>query len=444
MIATTAQLAGNPRLILSIPDGNILHSANHTGPLQLQPNDNAAGGESWDAVVNTGAGLYAQVEDAGNNYVVITYWTLFGFNRTTAARHLGGDHLGDITGVVVVYDRTTDSLVRASFGMHGDVLESFDLAFPANTAETQLVGERMDGHLESVPAKIIRIPDSRKYQDGNPVMYSPAIPADLYFVKDPRTGKFEHLAIFHEWGSHEPWPNSHGSYKLAPKHDGEGISFVPKRVRFLGSIANPESTNAPFVLFNGHWGNQNSPRSPIFHSACFYPEGRPHNHFGIPEGIFADSDPFSKGPVDWPPPRKSSAVHVQLNVSCTGDNGEAQVALRWGHPSHDHYEYFPLCTVHRNQSSSWSFECPDRLSEFEIQTEKDENTGYTISIQFTRNDDTTTTNPPAIHLEHLHGATRDNDFVTGGVGATRSSPLNQTGEQNIKVDLQGNTHGTIH
>jgi hypothetical protein len=443
LIATTAQLAGNPGLILSAPGGNILQSANHTGLLQLLPNDDAYGGEPWKSVIDTGAGLYAQVEDAGNNYVVITYWTLFAFNRTTAGHYFGYDHLGDITAVVVVYDRATDSLVRASYGMHGSVLESFDLAFPSGAEEILLAGKRVDGQPESVPAKIIYIPGSRRFQDG-PAEHSPTFPPDLYLVKDPQTGKFEHLAVFHEWGSHEPWPNSNGSFTGAPRHDGNSISFLPKQVRFLGSFVNPEPTNAPFVLFNGHWGNNDSPRSPIFHKACFYPEGRQHNHFGIPESAFADRDPFANTPMLWPPPRKFDAVDVRLNVSCTGDNDQARVTVRWGHPNHDTYEYIPQDKVFRNQSSSRSFECPDRFSEFEIQTEGGENTAYKISIEFTRNNQVNVTNPTAIHLEHLRGATRDNDFVTGGVGATRSSPLNQTGEQNIKVDLQGNTHGTIH
>jgi hypothetical protein len=309
-VATSQQLRDDPRLLLAVTDGNILSTQNPTGPLKLRPAPQAAEGEPWPSVINTGAGLYAQVEDAGDNFVVLTYWTLFGFNRTTPlGAAAGGNHEGDLTAVTLVYDRLQDQLVRAFFGLHGRILESFDLLGANVIGEQQLVGRRENGGAERVTAKIIRIARDRAYQNG-PFYYSPAAPPDLYLVQDPQSGRFEHLAVFCEWGSHEPWPNPHGSAILAPEHKGDGISFLPKQVRFLGSFNNPVAAELPFVYFNGYWGKV--PKGIIFHRSCFYPEGRKRNHFTIPEPSFVDRDPYGEGTLRWPPfrLRKPTAVHA--------------------------------------------------------------------------------------------------------------------------------------
>jgi hypothetical protein len=308
-IATTQQLRDDPRLLLAAADGSILSTKNPTGPLKLRPDPQANEGEPWPSVINTGAGLYAQVEDAGDNFVVLTYWTLFGFNRTTPmGAAAGGNHEGDITAVALVYDHVQDQLVRAFFGLHGRILESFDLVGSKVTGLQDLVGRRENGGTEQVAAKVIRIARDRAYQNG-PFYYSPADPPDLYLVQDPQSRRFEHLAVFCEWGSHEPWPNPHGSAILAPGHKGDDISFLPKKVRFLGSFSNPVPAEAPFVCFNGYWGNV--PKGIIFHRSCFYPAGRKQNHFHIPEPSFVDRDPYGEGPLRWPPSRLGKPAGVQ-------------------------------------------------------------------------------------------------------------------------------------
>ncbi|HXR46407.1 MAG TPA: hypothetical protein VN784_03115 [Candidatus Limnocylindrales bacterium] len=298
-IATADQLRNEPRLILSVQDGNILSAKNPTGPLKLVPGVGAAAGEPWEDVIDTGAGLYAQVEDAGNNFVILTYWSLFAFNRSTMVGTLvGANHTGDITAVVLVYDRARDQLVRAFYGLHGSILESFDLAGATVVGEKELFGHRTDGGKEYAEAKVIRVAPNRRYENG-PIYYRPAEPSELYLVKDPQSKRFEHLAVFCEWGSHEPWPNPHGSVPFTPSHNGNGISFLPKSVRFLGAFSNPVEAEAPFVLFNGYWGNV--PKGIIFHRSCFYPAGRAHSHFKIPEDSFVDRDPFGEGTLQWPP-----------------------------------------------------------------------------------------------------------------------------------------------
>ena len=308
-IFSAEQMGKNPGLLLSAPEGNILTATNRTGPLKLIPRSGTEGGEPWAAVHDTGAGLYVQVEDAGGNLIVLTYWNLFAFNRTTAiAAWGGGNHSGDITGVVLVYDRVRDQLVRASFGLHGRILESFDLAGGTIVRHEELTGRRTDGGDESVSSQVMRIAPEAKYEDG-PYYFKPAEPADLYWAQDPQSRRFDHLVVFYEWGSHEPWPSPGGSLPLTPDHNGQGISFLPATVRFLGSFSHPPAAEAPLVYFNGYWGSV--PKGLIFHRACFYPEGRSRNHFRIPPGGFVDRDPFSKTTLPWPP--RTAPGHAQLN-----------------------------------------------------------------------------------------------------------------------------------
>jgi hypothetical protein len=288
------KLAGDPARILTAPDADLRTTQSPTDPLMLRPGKDAWEGEPWPAVIDDGAGLYCQCEDARHGLVVLTYWTLFGYNKTTVS----GDHEGDIIAVVVVYSRRADRLIRATFGMHGRVIESFNLPAIATADDTILHGYKVDGSDESIDAKWLHIPASQCYQSG-PIYYVPTRPSDVCFVKDPKTHRFEHLAVFCEWGSHEPWPNPHGSFAVAPSHAGDGISFLPGKVRCIGSFTDPEKPEIPMVYFNGHWGT--AAAGFAFHRACFYPGGRAHNPFHIPETAFADRDPFAGGTLRWPP-----------------------------------------------------------------------------------------------------------------------------------------------
>ena len=290
-LATSAQLSTTN--LLTFPEADIRQAHGHFCALELRVPAGARSGQPWEDVINDGAGLYAQCEDAGDGFVVLTYWTLFAYNKTMVI----GNHEGDITAVTVVYDRKRDCLVRTSYGMHGRVVASFDLD-PLGPGEvTQLTGRGTDGKQLSVPAKRIRA--VHDYQDG-PFWHRSSIP-EIYLVQDPRSGKWEHLAMFCEWGSHEPWPNPSGSFTVAPKHRGDDISFLPGRVTYLGSFDNPTGKEAPFVFFNGRWGTV--PKCIIFHRSCFYPEGRANNHFKIPENQFVDRDFFDGRKLHWPPVR---------------------------------------------------------------------------------------------------------------------------------------------
>jgi hypothetical protein len=290
-LATASQLASDPSNLLSFADADIRTTRQPVGLLKLRaktPESHA--GEPWSAVINDGAGLYAQCEDAGGGLIVLTYWTLFGFNKTTVT----GDHEGDIIAVTVIYSRFSNRLVRVSYGMHGAVIESFDLP-PTSEELVELKGRDPENKPVSILARRVRTP--RNYQDG-PWWHSPSR-AEVYFAQDPDSRRFEHLAIYCEWGSHEPWPNPTGSVMTAPKHTGDDVSFLPRKVRYLGSFADPTPTEAPFVYFNGVWGDD--PKGIIFHRACFYPEGRAKNRFKIPLNKFVDRDFFDGARLGWPP-----------------------------------------------------------------------------------------------------------------------------------------------
>lgn len=298
-IATAAQLRADPGLILSVPEGSLLAVQHPAGALKLIPEKDSKAGEPWDAVIDTGAGLYAEVEEAGHGLAVITYWSLFAFNQSTWLGSMGGgNHSGDIIAVAVVYDRSGDRIVRVAFGMHGRIVEMFDLDGPESTTPVELTGREPNGAAERIKAIRLRIGKDHCYASG-PSYFHPAKPAEVYLVRDPQTGRFEHLAVFCEYGSHEPWPSAGGSVPVAGSHNGDGVSFLPKCVRLLGSFGNPDKAEAPFVLFNGYWGAV--PKGIAFHRAAFYPEGRKQNHFGIPERAFVDRDLFGGGALPWPP-----------------------------------------------------------------------------------------------------------------------------------------------
>jgi hypothetical protein len=298
-LATADQLRTDPGRIVTVPEGNLLTTRHPTGLLKLIPLKSAWAGESWEQVIDTGAGLYAQVEDAGNGRVAIIYWSLFAFNRAPLLGALaGGNHTGDITAVALVYDRTHDRLIRAAFGMHGRLMEVFDLTAPATTTEVELSGHRAEGGTGRMRAQVLHLGRDQTYASG-PAYFHPGKPAEVYLVQDPQSARFEHLAVFCEWGSHEPWPSARGYVPLAGAHNGDGISFLPKCVRLIGSFGDPVKAESPLVYFNGYWGRV--PKGIAFHRAAFYPEGRRHNHFKIPESAFVDRDLFDGGPLPWPP-----------------------------------------------------------------------------------------------------------------------------------------------
>jgi hypothetical protein len=279
----------------------------------------------------------------------------------------------------------------------------------------------------------------RQYQNG-PAWHSPTNPAQVSFALDPATKKFEHLVLFIEWGTHEAWPSTTGSVMAAPQHNGDDVSFLPAKVRFMGSMIEPVASEAPFLFFNGKWGD---PPGPLFHPiSCHAGDAATQPA----ANAMVDRNPYCVGAAPcgglaWPPARETDPVAARISVSCTGDEGNAQVELRWGHPDHDKNEYFPLWTVKPGPLQEKTFALPDANSELEIQTEGGEGTSYSINVWI----DVGNGMPAqqSIVLNHKVNGVTDQDVVQNNITAKRSSPLNKYGEQNIRIDTSHASVGMV-
>lgn len=431
---TRADLAGDPRLIILQEDSDLRTASVREHRFVLQPDGDAYAGQSWPEIIGDGAGLYAQVETLPDDLILLVYWTLYPYNLGSAGS--ASQHLGDITAVSLVYDRRQDALIRVSFVIHGGAVELFDLQNPERRSSAKLKGVRANGQPEVVEAERLTVGDYRRYQDG-PSWHSPSDP-DLYFVRDPRSGRFEHIALFIEWGAHEVWPNASGSVIAAPKHGGDWVSFLPDRVRYLGSLSAPDRVEEPFLFFNGVWGD---PPSPPFHRTAYDHRSANVSTLKIPDSRVVDRDPYWGGGLSWIPLRFTGPVHAKVNVSVVGDRPEAQATIRWGHPDFHQNEYFPLWTVGLGQTAEREFALPDASSELEVQTEGGNGTGYTVQVWIDRGGGQPP--QPSIVLRHNMGGVADEHVVNNTVRATRSSPLNQFGEQNIRVDTRVADSGPI-
>lgn len=290
-----------------------------------------------------------------------------------------------------------------------------------------MIGENRNHGPESIETIKLVISEEHRYQDG-PWWHSPARPSEVFLAKDPSTGQYEHIVSFIEWGAHEPWPNARGSAALMPKHSGDDVSFLPKKVRFIGPVSKPVPSEAPFMFFNGLWGD---PPSLVFHKSCFYVSGWEHNVLEIPSDDFIDRDPFREGDLFWTPPTTPEGIRLKTLVNCSGSRDDAQVAIRWGHPDFHENEFFPMIVIPRNKEAQKIFK-PTRKSEFEIQTEGGANTGYFIRINRLNEDGSEV---PIIISERNHGPVKNKHQVVGPVQARRSAGVNSYGEQNIRIDL---------
>ncbi len=441
-----ADLAKDPTEILRVigPKGvsDLRNAPSKDHSFVLTPDKSQYGGQTWADIAGTGAGLYAQVEDAGDNLLVLIYWNLYMYNSGTAGPL--ADHAGDIAAVSLVYDSTRDMLIRVNFVMHGAVLEQFNLQAPQYTGPATLTGVAVNGGKESVETNVLHIAPDHQYQNG-PAWHSPTDPAVVSFAKDPVSGKYEHLVAYIEWGTHEPWPSTTGKVMVAPQHNGDDVSFLPAKVRFLGSITNPTASEAPVMFFNGKWGD---PPGFLFHRISFHAAIQKDKTIGprslpqdpsvlMTEDAMTDRNPYcvnapNCGGLPWPPPRETQAVQARVSVACTGDKSGAQVALRWGHPDHDKNEYFPLWTVKPGPVQEKLFPLPEAKSELEIQTEGGEGTTYAISIWVNVGNGMPV--QPSMVLNHKMNGVVDQDVVQNNVTVKRSSGLNRYGEQNVRID----------
>lgn len=277
-------------------------------------------GEPWDAVVNQGHGIYAHVQEVldtdgttDKRLVNIEYTVLWAYNAGTCSYHYG-----DLTTVVVVYDRDADLLTRITYSIHGHALESFRLALPQNIEPATLKGQDINGNPLSAQTVSLGIADADAYHHADTSTYNPSANY-LYLAKDPVTLRYEHPVVFAEFDDHEFWPNPDGFFEipvitvaLSADHEGAGVSFLPAEVQMLGSADMPAPGHAPFLHFNGRFGTD--PASIVLHNTWYYPNGRGNSPFPLGSGTkFTDPDPYTNlGALEWPP------AHAYANQPVTG------------------------------------------------------------------------------------------------------------------------------
>jgi hypothetical protein len=278
-------LHADPAAVLRYADVRNINFRPSVAGANITPRAAANQGEPWDRVM-LGLGFYAHVTEIDDRLVNIEYWSLFAFNKSTALSSL--NHSGDITAFQVVYDRLQDKLVRIAFGIHGSVIEAFDLERASIQARV-LAGKDPTNNSVFVSADQYIVPLSDKFQDASVSLFTywPSDPI-VYLVRDPQTGRAEHPAVFVEWGAHEPWPNPTGSVTFAPKHTGDGVSFLP------GSVHLFAPQDDPFRYFGGQFGD---PVGLLRHRFWL-----PETGIYIPEDLRNDRDPYtSLGSLSWPP-----------------------------------------------------------------------------------------------------------------------------------------------
>jgi hypothetical protein len=252
--------------------------------------DQAQYGEDWPAV-EQGDGLYAHViwlKDVTNTptspeLVNIEYYLLFGLNVGYVPAE---DHKGDLIGVEVVYDHASDKLVRATFSEHGKTLIMFDLSNAQTPENATITGKDENGKAISEAACKISVSDHDYYSgglSGGPGIFTGG-DKHVFMTHDPTTNRCEHLAVYIEHGSHEPWPNQSGYYIGVASHNGDDVSFLPQSVHVLGPGDNP------FVLFGGNYGD---PAGMMRHRMWLG-----YNRNANP----ADQDPYvDRGSLKWLP-----------------------------------------------------------------------------------------------------------------------------------------------
>ena len=224
--------------------------------LNIDESHDAQYGEEWQNA-EQGDGVYAHLTYLASvtgqvpavNLVNIEYWILLGYN---VGPSLGvDDHQGDLIGVQMVYDRVSDKLVRVAFSEHGSSLIMFDLVHSAKPVDAMLDGENDQGaHIKQAACKI-EAQDHGFYSGGTGM--TSGGDHHLFLVRDPVTNRCEHLALYLEHGSHEPWPNQSGWFVAVSSHNGDGVSYLPASVHVLGPA------DAPFVNFGGDLGNSDGP-----------------------------------------------------------------------------------------------------------------------------------------------------------------------------------------
>ena len=359
-------------LLTATPNADIRLNSNATKDSSLWLVPQSRYGEQsdtqWDCPMQ-GDGIYAHAERVpGTDLINIEYIMLYAFNKGGCNKACNwihnADHNGDMTFVNLVYSTLCDQIVHANFVQHGNVLLSYDLNSYSDL-EYVPVGSRVVG--QQVNAR--RLYNIKNYYEDDPCIkggrtacltdfhwgcsYNPSCidignpwgccsgpgqgdcnegGAQVYFVQDPDSGRYEHIAVYIEFGTHEPWPAPCGGDNCVPEHNGNAQSFLPAQVTYLGTMDDMiigRYGQLPFIFFNGLWGND--PKPAIMHNEWYYPHGRgiffsgaQPAPFQIPTwgtyNPFVDPDPYMNW---WCSNGNSSPMDVGSYpiIRCEGNQG---------------------------------------------------------------------------------------------------------------------------
>ncbi len=249
--------------------------------------DDAESGQAWPEVAN-GSGIYCHASYIGSDFVNLEYWLLFGYNEAPSVPLGLANHKGDLVCVEIVYSVKYDRICRATFSIHGSTLEAFDVP-PSNAGYVYLPGVDLNRNPTTEQALLVNVSKDHQYQDG-PWEHSPS-DRYLFFMNEENSTKYEHVVIFLEHGSHEPWPNSTGSYTAMPNHNGLSYSFLPSQVTLLD-----KDEDAPFYYFGGQFGDP----AGLMRHRTWYLES---DDVQVRSAIRVDRDPYYEdlSPLQWPP-----------------------------------------------------------------------------------------------------------------------------------------------
>jgi hypothetical protein len=338
-----------PDAILDYQASSLLWTQQDEG-LALVPS--SKWGETWPSVA-AGDGIYAHVEevnDGTHELVNIEYWILYSWNQgicssgicTVTGMH---DHAGDITVVTLVYSRSCDQIIQMSMARHGSMIDTYDLTSSPQVSFPPLKGVAPD-LVTPVIVQSRQLSNLNTYYESRWCQWmfghtceeafhengcsdssddGPTQNAQVFFVQDPDTQLYEHIAVFHEGGNHEPWPAPCGKDLCVANHNGQGPSFLPTPVNYLGTMsdmAQPGYAYSDFVFFNGKWGND--PQPPDLHNEWYYPVGRgvfasstsEKQLFPTITDRFADKDPYQ----NWACVLHSFGYRGPDDDTCFGNN----------------------------------------------------------------------------------------------------------------------------
>jgi len=322
--------------------------------LKWNTSDDYSGGQQWSDVKKHGYGIYAHIEQinepgmpvGANDLYNIEYFILYPFNRGLTNQlceaanlvhdHEWADHDGDLDpAVTLVYSKSLDQIIRATYSEHGEIIMVYDFMNDNATVLQRVVlsGTSLSGQYggENVSAQEVAV--NQIYLDEGPggipydIHFAGPCPFCLptgfdfrnfykptdgnnyvYFVQDPDTGRFEHIADFAEYGAHEMYPAQSGDTFCLPNHNGDGTSFLPDQVTYLGRLSDQmdkahPTGDAPFIFFNGKWGSD--PQPPIMHGQWYYPILNRSRCVGgsacIPQHRIADPSLYQTFSPNYPP-----------------------------------------------------------------------------------------------------------------------------------------------